>query len=106
MISKESVSEITITKADLVEKVFNKIGFSKKEAKELVELVFENLKDIILTKGKIKISKFGHFVIKEKKERMGRNPQTGEVIPINARRVLNFKPSAILRSKINSKHST
>lgn len=98
--------QITITKAELVEKVFEKIGFSKKEAKELVELVFDSLKNMILEKGKVKISKFGHFVIKKKEERLGRNPQTGEAMPINARCVLSFKPSSILRSKINSKNET
>ena len=101
MLEKEN-SKITIAKADLVEKVLEKIGFSKKEAKELVEFVFETLKDVICDEGKIKISKFGHFAVKQKKERLGRNPQTGDAMSIRARRVLSFKPSSILKSKINS----
>lgn len=94
--------QVTITKSDLVEMVFSKIGFSKKEAAELVELVFESLKEAVCHQGGIKISKFGHFIMKEKKERIGRNPQTGEQMSISARRVLSFKPSAILKSQINS----
>ena len=96
---------LTITKADLVEKVFEKIGFSKKEASEYVETVFEILKDLICEEGKVKISGFGNFTVKEKKERKGRNPQTGERMSISARRVLSFKSSSILRSEINAKKS-
>lgn len=91
----------TMTKADIVEQVYQKIGFSKKEASELVELVFNELKNQLVTGDKVKISGFGNFTVKEKKERVGRNPQTGDQIKISARRVLTFKPSQVLKTVLN-----
>ncbi len=91
----------TMTKADIVEKVYEKIGFSKKEASELVEMVFGSLKDQLCDGEKVKISGFGNFVVREKKERVGRNPQTGERITISARRVLTFRPSQVLKAMLN-----
>ena len=91
----------TMTKADIVEKVYQKIGFSKKEASELVELVFGSLKDVLHKGDKVKISGFGNFLVREKKERVGRNPQTGEQITISARRVLTFRPSQVLKAMLN-----
>lgn len=91
----------TVTKADIVEKVYEKIGFSKKEASELVEMVFAQLKDTLCTGEKVKISGFGNFIVREKKERIGRNPQTGEQIKISARRVLTFRPSQVLKAILN-----
>jgi integration host factor subunit alpha len=90
-----------MTKADIVEKVYQKIGFSKKEASELVELVFHSLKDVLQKGDKVKISGFGNFVVREKNERVGRNPQTGEQIKISARRVLTFRPSQVLKAMLN-----
>ncbi|NCN95483.1 MAG: integration host factor subunit alpha [Bdellovibrionales bacterium] len=90
-----------MTKADIVEQVYQKIGFSKKEASELVELVFNELKNQLVTGDKVKISGFGNFTVKEKKERVGRNPQTGDQIKISARRVLTFKPSQVLKTVLN-----
>lgn len=92
---------ITLTKADIVERVYSKIGFSKKEASDLVELVFTTLKNSLNEGERVKISGFGNFTVKEKKSRTGRNPQTGEQITISARRVLTFKPSQILKDLIN-----
>ncbi len=92
---------VTLTKADIVERVYNKIGFSKKEASDLVELVFSTLKNSLNEGERVKISGFGNFTVKEKKERPGRNPQTGDQITISARRVLTFKPSQILKDLIN-----
>ncbi len=92
----------TVTKLDLVENVYEKIGFSKKEAGELVESVFSEIKSKLITGDKVKISGFGNFVVNEKKPRKGRNPQTGEQITISGRRVLTFKASQILKEKINS----
>lgn len=92
---------VTLTKADIVERVYNKIGFSKKEASDLVELVFTTLKNSLNEGEKVKISGFGNFTVKEKKARTGRNPQTGDQITISARRVLTFKPSQILKDLIN-----
>jgi integration host factor subunit alpha len=91
----------TVTKADIVENVYQKIGFSKKEASELVEMVFDQLKDTLCDGEKVKISGFGNFVVREKKERVGRNPQTGDQIKISARRVLTFRPSQVLKAILN-----
>jgi integration host factor subunit alpha len=93
---------MTLTKADLVDSIYEKIGFSKKEAADLVELIFDTIKDQLAAGEKIKISGFGNFVVREKKPRMGRNPQTGQSIEISARRVLTFKPSQVLRAEVNS----
>lgn len=91
----------TITKADLVEKVYQKIGFSKKEASELVDLVFVSLKNVLEKGDNVKISGFGNFLVRQKKQRIGRNPQTGEQIKISARRVLTFRPSQVLKAILN-----
>ena len=93
---------MAMTKADIVEAIYEKIGFSKKEAADLVELVFDTLKDTLSKGNKIKISGFGNFVVREKKSRVGRNPQTGESIEISARHVLTFRPSQVLRAEVNT----
>ena len=90
-----------MTKADIIEKVYQKIGFSKKEASELVEMVFDQLKHVLCHGDKVKISGFGNFIVREKKERVGRNPQTGDQIKISARRVLTFRPSQVLKAILN-----
>ncbi|MBX7231929.1 MAG: integration host factor subunit alpha [Bdellovibrionales bacterium] len=95
-----------MTKADIVELVYTKIGFSKKEASELVELVFDQLKDVLCSGDKVKISGFGNFVVREKKERVGRNPQTGGQIKISARRVLTFRPSQVLKAVLNGEDAS
>lgn len=97
----QNVWKSTMTKADIVEKVYEKIGFSKKEASELVELVFETIKNDLQSGEKIKISGFGNFVVTQKHERVGRNPQTGDQIMISARKKLTFKPSQVLRAMLN-----
>ncbi len=97
----EDMDRSTMTKADIVEKVYQKIGFSKKEASELVEMVFFQLKDVLCRGDKVKISGFGNFVVREKNERIGRNPQTGEQIKISARKVLTFRPSQVLKAILN-----
>src|SRR5215216_3489587 len=91
-----------MTKADIIEAVYEKVGgFSKKEAAEIVESVFNTIKETLEKGEKIKISGFGNFVVREKKARIGRNPQTGEEITISARRVLTFKPSQVLKNVLN-----
>jgi integration host factor subunit alpha len=97
-----------MTKADLVENVYLKTGFSKKESAEIVEMVFDIMKttlDIMKTTledgDKIKIAGFGNFVVKDKATRRGRNPQTGDEIEISSRRILTFKPSQVLKAAIN-----
>lgn len=104
--SGQNLGRSTMTKADIVEKVYQKIGFSKKEASELVELVFSSLKDVLQRGDKVKISGFGNFVVREKNERVGRNPQTGEQIKISARRVLTFRPSQVLKAMLNGEDIT
>lgn len=100
------IAHSTMTKADIVEKVYEKIGFSKKEASELVEMVFGTLKDVLKKGDKVKISGFGNFIVREKHERIGRNPQTGEQIKISARRVLTFRPSQVLKAMLNGEDIT
>ena len=91
-----------MTKAEIIDSVYDKVGgFSKKEAGEIVEAVFDAMKEVLAQGEKIKISGFGNFVVRAKKERVGRNPQTGTPIPISARRVLTFKPSQVLKSILN-----
>ncbi len=95
--------ELTITKADIVEQVYGKIGFSKKEATDFVEMFFSLMKDSLCNKEDVKISGFGNFVVNQKKERMGRNPQTGEKMSIKARKVISFKPSQVFKNNLNNK---
>ena len=102
----KNISKSTMTKADIVERVYEKIGFSKKEASELVEMVFGTLKDKLVNGEKVKISGFGKFEVREKKSRIGRNPQTGDRITISARRVLNFSPSQVLKAMLNGQEVT
>ncbi|MBP8808818.1 MAG: integration host factor subunit alpha [Kofleriaceae bacterium] len=91
-----------MTKADIIEAVYEKVGgFSKKEAAEIVESVFKQIKDTLKDGEKIKISGFGNFIVREKNARIGRNPQTGAEITISARRVLTFKPSQVLKDALN-----
>ena len=91
-----------MTKADIVDKVCDEIGgFSKKEAADLVDQVFDTMKSVLECGEKIKIAGFGNFVVREKKTRPGRNPQTGQEIMIEARNVLTFKPSNVLKAALN-----
>lgn len=90
-----------MTKADLIENVYLKTGFSKKESADIVEMVFDLMKTTLEAGEKIKIAGFGNFVVKEKATRRGRNPQTGDEIEISSRRILTFKPSQVLKGSIN-----
>ena len=94
---------MSVTKADIVERVYKEAGFSKKEAAELVDLIFKVIKDTLSRGEKVKISGFGNFSIRDKATRVGRNPQTGSAMNISARRVLTFKPSQILKEDITEK---
>jgi integration host factor subunit alpha len=95
-----------VTKADIVEQIYERVGFSKKESAELVEKVFDIIKDTLAEGEKVKISGFGNFVVREKNARKGRNPQTGEEIRLEARRVLTFKPSLVLKNVLNEEAVT
>lgn len=90
-----------MTKADIVERIHTSTGMTRKESAEMVETVFSIMKSTLETGETLKISGFGSFVVKQKNDRRGRNPQTGETITIEARRVLSFKPSTVLRDAIN-----
>jgi integration host factor subunit alpha len=90
-----------MTKADIAEKIQAGIGLSKKESVEMLEAVFSLMKATLESGENMKISGFGSFIVKEKADRRGRNPQTGETITIEARRILTFKPSTVLRQAIN-----
>jgi len=95
-----------MTKADIVEKIHTNIGFTSKESAELLEAVFTIMKNTLESGEHLKISGFGSFIVKQKKDRRGRNPQTGETITIEARRILTFKPSGVLKDQINKAHET
>ena len=92
---------MSMTKADIVETIYERVGFSKKESAELVETVFEIIKETLAAGEKVKISGFGNFVVRDKNARKGRNPQTGQEIRLAARRVLTFKPSLVLKNILN-----
>ena len=92
-----------MTKADLIESVYEKVGFSRKESAEIVEMVFELVKETLEKSEKLKISGFGNFTVRSKRPRKGRNPQTGEEIEISARKVLTFKASQVLKNALNPK---
>lgn len=96
---------MSMTKADIVERIYREAGFSKKEAAEMVDLVFKVIKDTLSKGEKVKISGFGNFSIRDKATRVGRNPQTGTAMDISARRVLTFKPSQILKEDITDRYS-
>ena len=90
-----------MTKADIIEAVYEKVGgFSKKEAAEIVESVFNTIKETLEKGEKIKISGFGNFVVREKKARIGRNPQTGQEIKIKASKTVGFKPGKQLKDQM------
>lgn len=92
-----------MTKVDIVTNVYEKMGFSKRESSDIVENFFKIIKDSLARGENVKISGLGNFVVREKKARKGRNPQTGEEIRITPRRVLNFKLSQVLRDEINDR---
>ena len=93
---------MTLTKIDIVEQIASKCGYSKLEASELVENVFDAIKLALETGENVKISGFGNFVLRDKRARMGRNPQTTAPMEISARRVMSFKVSQVLKEAINS----
>jgi integration host factor subunit alpha len=91
----------TVTRADLCEAVYQKVGLSRTESASLVELVLKEITDCLERGETVKLSSFGSFVVRKKGQRIGRNPKTGKEVPISPRRVMVFKPSAILKQRIN-----
>jgi integration host factor subunit alpha len=91
----------TITRADLSEAVYQKVGLSRTESAALVELVLSEISDCVARGETVKLSSFGSFVVRDKGQRVGRNPKTGIEVPIDPRRVMVFKPSNVLKARIN-----
>ena len=90
-----------MTKSDIVETVYQNVGFTKKRAAEVVNLILDSMKEALEDGQKVKISGFGNFEIRNKDARKGRNPQTGAEITITERRVMTFKPSQVLKDRLN-----
>ncbi|MGK0673067.1 MAG: integration host factor subunit alpha [Halothiobacillaceae bacterium] len=91
---------MALTKADLVEYLYEELGLNKREAKDLVEMFFEEIRKALAEGEDVKLSGFGHFHLRDKNERPGRNPKTGEIIPVSARRVVTFRAGQKLKSLI------
>ncbi|AMJ59549.1 integration host factor subunit alpha [Bosea sp. PAMC 26642] len=91
----------TVTRADLCEAVYQKIGLSRTESSKLVEAVLDEICDAVARGENVKLSSFGSFVVRDKGERIGRNPKTGVEVPIEPRRVMVFKPSNVMKARIN-----
>ena len=91
-----------LTKAEMVEHLFNELGLNKREAKELVDIFFEEIRLALEHNQPVKLSGFGNFDLRDKRQRPGRNPKTGEEIPISARRVVTFKAGQKLRQQVDS----
>lgn len=94
------MTDKTVTRMDLSEAVFREVGLSRNESAQLVESVLEMMSDALVKGEQVKISSFGTFSVREKSARMGRNPKTGEEVPINPRRVLTFRPSHLMKDRV------
>jgi integration host factor subunit alpha len=93
---------VALTKADMAEKLYEELGLNKREAKELVEMFFEEVRVALESGDLVKLSGFGNFDLRNKNERPGRNPKTGEEIPITARRVMTFRPGQKLKARVEA----
>jgi|TARA_B110000908_G_C9904771_1_gene292642 integration host factor subunit alpha len=93
---------MALTKAEMAEHLFEKLGINKRDAKELVETFFEEVREALESGEQVKLSGFGNFDLRQKNERPGRNPKTGEDIPIKARRVVTFRPGQKLKCRVES----
>lgn len=96
------MSDTTLTRMDLSEAVFQEVGLSRNESAELVETVIRHMSDALVAGESVKISSFGTFNIRTKSERIGRNPKTGEEVPIAPRRVLTFRPSHLMKERVDA----
>ena len=95
------MAQRTVTRAQLSEAVFKEVGLSRNESADLVEAVLNEISDTLANGETVKISSFGSFIVREKGERVGRNPKTGEEVPIKPRRVLVFRASHVLKDRVN-----
>jgi integration host factor subunit alpha len=93
---------MALTKADMAERLFDDLGLNKREAKEMVEGFYEEIRDSLANNKQVKLSGFGNFDLRDKKQRPGRNPKTGEEIPISARRVVTFRPGQKLKARVEA----
>ena len=94
------MSEKTLTRMDLSEAVFREVGLTRNDSAQLVESVLQHVSDALVTGEQVKISSFGTFSVRQKTSRVGRNPKTGEEVPINPRRVLTFRPSHLMKDRV------
>lgn len=92
---------MALTKADMAERLFEELGINKREAKDLVEIFFEEIRSALEQGQQVKLSGFGNFDLRDKNQRPGRNPKTGEEIPITARRVVTFRPGQKLKARVD-----
>ncbi len=99
------MSEKTLTRMDLSEAVFREVGLSRNESSDLVESILDHLSDALVRGETVKISSFGTFSVRSKTARIGRNPKTGEEVPITPRRVLSFRPSHLMKDRVDSGNS-
>lgn len=95
----------TLTRMDLSEAVFREVGLSRNESAQLVETVLQYMSDALVAGETVKISSFGTFSVRDKASRMGRNPKTGEEVPISPRRVLSFRPSHLMKDRVAAGNS-
>jgi len=93
---------MALTKAEIAQNLTDTFGFNKRESKDLVEQFYQEMSDVLVAGEQIKLSGFGNFELKDKSPRPGRNPRTGEEVPISARRVVTFKPGQKLRAQIEN----
>ncbi|MCW8885048.1 MAG: integration host factor subunit alpha [Motiliproteus sp.] len=92
----------SLTKADMAERLFDVLGLNKREAKEMVETFFDEVRGCLADNEQVKLSGFGNFDLRDKRQRPGRNPKTGEEVPISARRVVTFRPGQKLKEKVET----
>ena len=93
---------MALTKAEMAERLYEELGLNKREAKEMVEIFFEEIRDSLVHNEQVELSGFGNFDLRDKRQRPGRNPKTGEEIPISARRVVTFRPGQKLKVKVEA----
>ncbi|MEP1740135.1 MAG: integration host factor subunit alpha [Kangiellaceae bacterium] len=93
---------MALTKAEMAERLFDDLGLNKREAKEMVEGFYEEIRNSLASNQQVKLSGFGNFDLRDKKQRPGRNPKTGEEIPISARRVVTFRPGQKLKARVEA----
>ena len=95
------MSEKTITRVDLAEAIYEEVGLSRKDSADILEMVLDEVSNKLIEKKTVKLSSFGTFTVRSKNERIGRNPKTGVEVPITPRNVISFKPSQLMKDKIN-----